>query len=174
MSLRSAELEVVQYKAQDIGHVTGRLIYNFAQYSGIVGTQSWATMQFQLLTLIRDQVPYKVTYNAKGIEIRFSGYLEPRPVIKEGQVIYQSPEPSCVFFEQPAEVSPTTRAHIGRVTSVIAQEMEEVYYLQVVKDPLTLKFPKPIYSRRIERFKVAVIEPISISIPQVFRDAFKE
>lgn len=174
MSLKSAEFEVVDYKAHSIGHVTGRLIYNFAQYSGIVGTQSWAAMQFQLLTLIRDQVPYRVIYNASGMEILFSGYLEPRPVIKDGQIIYQSPEPSCAFFEQPRDVSPTMRSHIGRVTASIVQEMEEVYHLHTEKDPLVLRFPKSIYSKKIERFKIAMIEPVPTSVPQIFKDAFKE
>ncbi|OGE64961.1 hypothetical protein A3I48_01695 [Candidatus Daviesbacteria bacterium RIFCSPLOWO2_02_FULL_36_7] len=174
MSLRSAELEVVEYKTHDIGHAVGRLIHNFAKYSGIVGTEIWPRMQFQLLSLIRDQIPYEVTWNAEGMEIKFSGFLDPRPRIKDSQLVYESPEPSCVFFEQPGEVSPLVRTHIGRVTSAIAQEMQEVYCLQAERDPLILRFPKSLYSKRIERFKVIIIEPARTDIPQIFQDAFKE
>lgn len=174
MNLKSAELEVVQYKTGDIGHATGRLIYNFAQYSGIVGTEVWPRMQFQLLSLIKDQLPYQVRWNAEGLEINFSGFLDPRPIIREGRLVYESPEPRCVFCEHPGEVSPTFRTHIGRVTSAIAQEMEEVYCLQVESDPLTLKFPKSIYSSKIELFKAVILEPSPIAVPQAFYDAFKE
>lgn len=174
MNFRSVEFEMIRYKTHDIGHATGRLIYNFAHYSGIVGTEVWPRMQFELLSLIKDQTPYQVRWNAEGIEINFSGFLDPRPIIKEGRLVYESPEPSCVFFEQPGEVSPTLRTHIGRVTSTIAQEMKEVYCLQIDRNPLTLKFPKSLYSSKIELIKAVILEPGPIAIPQAFYDAFKE
>ncbi|MBI2330129.1 hypothetical protein HYU94_01960 [Candidatus Daviesbacteria bacterium] len=157
MSLRGAELEVVQYKTHDIKHATRILIRNFAFYSGIAGTEIWPTMQYQLLSLIEEQTPYEITWATKGMELKFSGFLEPRPLIKDGKLVYESPEPRCVFFEQPGEISPTIRTHIGRVTSAIAREMKEVYYLQIETDPLVLRFPKELYSKRIDKFNVTIL-----------------
>ena len=41
MAATSAELEIVRYKEQEVGHATGKLIYNFAEYSNITGTETW-------------------------------------------------------------------------------------------------------------------------------------
>ena len=174
MSLRNAEVEVVHYKTHAIGHATGRLIHDFAQYSGIVGTKHWPGMRFQLLSLIRDHIPYRVTWRAEGIEIEFTGFLDPRPTIREGKLVYESPEPRCAFFEQPGEVSPPVRTHIDRVTSAIAQEMETVYRLRIDRNPLALRFPKTLYSDKIERFKIPILDSIPTGVPQAFHDAFKE
>lgn len=151
---RNVEIEMVKYKVSDIDHVAGRLIYNFVQYSGIAGISSWISLRSAIKPLIQSQHPFNSLWEAGGLDIHFSCFLDPRPVIKEEGVSYTSPEPRFAFVERPEFMTPSQRTHVGRVTQAIAREMESVYHLQVEQNPLILIFPKNEYAEKIEKFNV--------------------
>lgn len=157
MNSKNVELEVVQFKAKDIGYVTTRLINDFAQYSGVVGTKQWPKLWYQAMTLIRDQIPFNCIWEAGGVDINLSFFLEPRLRVIDGKLIYSTPEPRISFIERPETVRPAVRTHISRVTGQIAQEMQDVYRLRIERDPLVLVFPKQEYASRVDRFTVPLI-----------------
>lgn len=157
MNPRKVELEMVQYRTADIGHATDRLIRNYAEYSGIEGTKQWPRMWHQVMLLIRDQIPFNCLWEARGVDISFSFFLEPQPRMINGGLIYSPPEPRIAFTERPEFVRPSVRTHIGRVIEAIAREMHEVYHLAVKKDPVALVFSNNEYARRIDRFSVPLL-----------------
>lgn len=155
---RNAEVELIEYRIGDIGHTTGKLIYNFAQYSGIAGTREWPKVNYAILMSIRDQTPLVCLWETAGIDVHFSCFLNPKPIIKGNGISFESPAPRFVFIERPELMTPSLRTHVARVTDAIAQEMQDVYYLHIEKDPLTLIFPKEKYAKRIDRFTVPLLQ----------------
>ena len=157
MNIRTVELEVIQYDTHAIGHATSGLIHNIAEYSGIGGTKDWPRLWYEVMTLIRDQTSFNCLWEANGMDVNLSFFLEPRPRIIKGELLYSSPEPFISFIERPEFVRPAVRTHIGRVTDEIAQEMQDVYHLRVERNPLVLVFPNQEYARKINRFRVPLI-----------------
>lgn len=157
MKDRSVEIEMVKYRVSDIDHATGRLLYNFVNYSGISGTETWLRLRSEIFSLIRDQIPFNLLWEASGLDIHFSCFLEPRPVIRDGNVRMISPEPRFAFIERPEFMRPSVRTHVGNVIDAIAREMHDVYKLKVEHNPLLLIFPKEEYAKKIDLFTVPLI-----------------
>lgn len=157
MKLRDAELEIIEYRVGEIGHATNKLIDNYVNYSGIAGTESWPFLWYQLLSCIRDQTGVNLYWLAQGMEVKFSYFLDPRPTVADGKVVFTPPEPSIAFLERPEGILPTKRTHLQRVVNAITEEMKDVYHLRVEKDPLKLVFPNQEYARKIERFRAPIL-----------------
>lgn len=156
---RNAELEIVNYNTHDIGHVTDNLIRSIVNFSGIGGTKRWPQMWHQLMLLIKDHTAFKCLWEANGMDVIFSFFLDPRPTIINDRLIFRSPEPRIAFVERPEFVRPPVKTYISRVIEEIAEEMQDVYHLRIGRDPLSLDFPQEKYAKRIDRFNVPLLTP---------------
>lgn len=150
------ELEIVRYKELEVGHATGQLIYNFAEYSNIIGKQTWSRLEANMLPLIREHNPFNILWKAEGIDIKFSYFLDPIPLSRGDEFIYVTPEPKVTFLERWGELLPSKMDHVSKIAEAIAWEMEDVYHLKVEKDPLTLIFPREEYARSVEHFNATL------------------
>lgn len=160
MASRSAELEIVRFKEDDIRHATGKLIYNFVEYSNIMGTDIWKRLWIDLVGLIKDHTALDVIWKAEGMDIKFSYFLDPMPLLRDEEFIYSTPEPKITFMERWGELLPSRMDHVSKIAEAIAWEMEDVYHLKVEKDPLTLIFPKEEYAKSIDRINATILQPI--------------
>lgn len=157
--MKLIDVETVDYKPAELANTAGRLIQYFAEYTGLGSSRTWQAMRLEVLGLIRDQSPFNLIWETPGMEIGFSGFLDPRPTVTDGELIYASPEPRFAFIERTDDaIRPQARTHLHRVSAAIAHEMHEVYKLSVVdQNPLMLVFPKTAYARRIERHRIPLL-----------------
>jgi len=163
MAATSAELEIVRYKEQEVGHATGKLIYNFAEYSNITGTETWKRLWVGVIDLIKDHEALDVMWRLNGLDVHFSYFLDPVPIIREGELVLATPEPQITFFEKEESLLPSQRSHVRKIAGIIAWEMESVYHLRVERYPLRLFFPKEEYAKSIDYFNVALLQPVEIN-----------
>lgn len=157
MGTRHVKLEVVTYRTSDIAHATGSFLYNFAKYSDIFGADQWMRSWLRMRDVIEDQSPQELVLSAEGIEVRFSGFPKPIPQIGDEGVIFRSSEPRLVIMDSAEGLLPSGRTYVMQVTDAISQEMEEVYRLQVERNPHRLIFTKEEYARDITVFDAALI-----------------
>lgn len=152
--MRTAELEIVTYRTDEMVHASKELIHNYAQYSGIKGTELWPIMIFTVADIIHNQLKKPCEWTTQGLSIRFSGFLPTLPRINEGKLEYSAKAPHFTLEEGVEQnlLRPAVRTHINRVTNAIVEEMQDVYKLEAVKDAdLTfLSFPKDKYAKSIE------------------------
>lgn len=155
---KGVEFEFVQYRTGEMKHAASALVKNFAVYSGIVGTELWLTLMGDLSKIIDNQLPYECLWKTSALDVLFSGFTDPIPIINEGRVIFSPKEPRFIFQEKMnPDVRPAVRTHVQRVTNAIVREMHDVYRMDVKKEPLTLTFPKEEYVRRVEVFNALLL-----------------
>ncbi len=138
--------EQVKYRNEDIAHAGISLINHFAKYSEIMGTREWTITAMQMVSDIRDQSPKALVFPARGINVIFSGFpqtLEARTL--DTGVIFSAKEPRFDFVEQTKGLRPWELDVTEKAAIAIALEMNEVYRLRFVRNPLTLVFPKNEY-----------------------------
>lgn len=159
MGTKGVELEVVNYKTDEIANTAATFIYLYAKYSGIFGTEQWIDSISRLIDTIHNQKPMQHLLSADGVDIAFSGFPLPIAQVREEGVIFASREPRFVVTDRMGDLLPSARTNILRVNDEITREMSEVYRLKVVKDPTTLIFPKEEYAKEGERviFNAALI-----------------
>ncbi len=158
MGPKSVELEVVHYRTDEMVHASRKLIHNFVTYSGIEGTNMWGEVLYTVADFIKQQLPHECVWRAEGLDVRFSGFQSPIPIVREEKVVYAAREPHFVIYERPdSDLRPTRRTHINRVTTAIAREMEDVYHMQAGGSPLVLSFPKREYAKSVEVFNAALV-----------------
>ncbi len=161
MGARTVELEVVQYRTDEIIHASGRFIHNFVTYSGIEGTGMWGDVFMTIADIIQNQSDLQCTWRAQGLEITFTGFQPPIPTIRDERVVFSAREPRFIVEKtHNSDLLPSKRTHISRVTSAIAREMQDVYRLRGEDNPSTLIFPKQEYAKSIEVFNAAMLLPI--------------
>lgn len=154
MNGKSAELELVTYKTADIAHATNTFVYNFSEYSGIEGTENWPQLWYELMGLVRKHEGFDCRWVAKGVDINIIFFDDPQPKVRDGNIVYATPEPQIVFYEKPFSVSPAVRTYVGRTIGEIAEDMQEVYHLRLERNPLRIIFPNEAYAQSIQRFRV--------------------
>lgn len=159
MPVRNAEFEVVQYRKPDLLHASIRLIRNFVDYSGIVGTNNWGYLLSNLAMAIRDETNVHILWSTPVVDVRFTGFSEPIPIPAEDRIIFVAREPRFVFEEKRDDsIRPSVVTHVQRVTDAIAQEMVDVYRLEIVEQsPIVLIFPKAEYAKSVEVFNAALL-----------------
>lgn len=157
MIAREARVEFVNYHTDHISEATVALIKNFAEYSGIYGTRQWVGAIIHLLRIIENQQPQELSLNAEGIEIFFSGFPNPRPLIKEGNLIYESKEPRFTIEDRWNYILPRQRTRIARVTSDIADEMRNVFHMRVEYPPYSLIFSKQEFAKKRVVLNAAIL-----------------
>lgn len=151
MSTEIVKLETVQYNTIEIARATAALIRNFAVYSGIFGTEQWIQSLFHLMKIINEEKPQPYSLTAEGIGIEFSGFPKPIPQTQyDGEVVFRSLELSFTIRDKAAEVLPSARNRIEKVTPQITKEMQDVFKLRVDRNPYRLSFPKEQYARSIK------------------------
>src|SRR3989344_6247804 len=125
--MRTAEFEIVKYRTDEMVHASKELIYNYAQYSGIRGTELWPIMIFKVADIIHNQSSKHCEWTTPGLSIRFSGFLPTLPRINEGKLEYSAKEPHFTLVEGVEyDLRPAVKTHINRVTSAIVEEMHDV------------------------------------------------
>lgn len=157
MTAKEARVELVTYRTDHISEATVALVANFAKYSGIFGTRQWISALVQLLRIIENQQPQEYFLNAEGIEVSFSGFPNPRPLIREGNLVYESKEPRFTIEDRWDDILPRQRTRIARVKSDIADEMEDVFHMKVESPPYTLIFPKQEFAKERVVFNAAIL-----------------
>lgn len=159
MGARNVELELVQYRTGEMVHTARQLICNFVQYSGIVKPDDGGKVIVAIAGIIRGQSDTECLWRTGGVNVKFSGFPKPVPKIVGGRVVFSSREPYFLLEENKgADLTPSMRTHVLRVTDAIAEEMRDVYKLRVEKDgPLVLVFPNQEYARNIEIFNAALL-----------------
>lgn len=157
MSAKEASVELVNYHLDHISEATVALIRNFAEYSGIYGTPQWVGAIIHLLRIIKNQKPQEYRLRAEELEVSFSGFQNPRPLIEEGNLVYKSKEPRFTIEDRWDDILPRQRTRIARVTSDIAGEMEDVFHMKVESPPYTLIFPKQEFAKERVVFNAAIL-----------------
>ena len=157
MAAKEASVELVNYHVGHISEATIVLIKNFAEYSGIYGTSQWVGAIVHLLRIIKNQKPQEYSLRAEGIEISFSGFQNPRPLIKKGSLVYESKEPRFIIEDKWDDLLPRQRTRIARVTYDIAGEMKDVFHMRVEYPPYTLIFPKQEFAKERVVFNAAIL-----------------
>jgi hypothetical protein len=156
---RTAELEIVTYRTEDMVHASRELIHNYAKYSGIPGTDLWSRMIVRVAEIIKNQLPSPCEWTTPGLSVRFSGFLPTIPTLSQGRLEYSAKSPQFELQEGwPYELRPAIRTHISNVTNAIAAEMHEVYKLEVERgDPMCLSFPKDQYAKSVDIVTVPLL-----------------
>lgn len=154
---KEVQLEIVNYRTDHIAQVSVALIRDFAEYSGIYGTQQWVGGLVHLLRIIENQQPLGFKLTAEGVELFFSGFHNPIPVIKNENIVFQSREPRFTIRDKAAEVLPRQRTRIGRAISDITEEMRSVYHLRTEPFPCVLIFPKQQFAKEQTIFAATLI-----------------
>ena len=157
MGLRSAELEIVKYDVASIAHATNRFLYNFTEYSGIKGTENWPEVWRNVISSFKDNEGFNCLWVARGVDIKISYFDDPKVFLREGNIVYATPEPQISFHEKPSTVSPATRTYVARTILEIAEEMQEVYHLRLERNPLRVVFPNEEYAVDVERYTVPIL-----------------
>ncbi len=157
MAARNVELEVVKYNVDEMEHVAGRLLYNFAVHTDIVGTRDWMRARFELASIIREQRDQQLKLYAPGVVMEFSGFPNPIPVIRDEAVVFTAKEPQFTFRGTREYVSPQQRTYNQNATSAIVEEMSDVYHLIKKDYPPTLIFPRSEYGKLIEVFNAIML-----------------
>lgn len=157
MGLASAELEIVRYKTKPIAHAINSLVFNFSDYSGIEGTDEWPMLLHDVMGMIKNQEGFFCRWVAKGVDINISYFDDPRPGLRNGNLVYATPEPQIAFYEKPDTVSPAVRTSVSKAITDIAEEMQEVYHLRLKRGPLRIIFPNEEYAESVERFTVPLL-----------------
>lgn len=150
--IKEAEVELVNYKTDEISEASVRLITLFAKYSGIYGTHQWVGAIVHLLKIIELQQPEQLSLEAEGVGVSFSGFSNPRPLIKDGKLTYKSKEPRFVIEDRLGYILPRERTRIARATADITEEMEDVFGMTVESPPHTLIFPNRQFAKQATVF----------------------
>ena len=88
----------------------------------------------------------------------FSGFPPPINPRREGDdLIYGVPDFGFAFLETNDLVLPRERTHIEKVTRAIAEEMANVFHLDLRKDPLQITFPRELYVKEVVVFDAALL-----------------
>jgi hypothetical protein len=159
MSTRSVQLETVTYRIDDIEHASRVFVKTLAQYWMVLDTDQWIAYLMTLVQRIRQQHPRTAALHVEGLEITFSGFPRPIPVIEDGEVIYRSREPRFTLQSTAEYIAPSRRTYLERLTTAIAEEMQAVYRLSVDQPPLTLIFPKHEYARQVTAVRAPLLAP---------------
>ena len=157
MIAKEARIELVTYRTDHISEATIALIKNFAEYSGIYGTRQWVSAIIHLLKIIESQKPQQFSLNAEGLEVSFSGFPNPRPLIRDGSLVYEPKEPRFIIEDRWNDILPRQRTRIARVTSDIASEMRDVFRMKIEYPPYTLIFPKQEFAKERVVFNAAIL-----------------
>ena len=157
MVAKEARVELITYQTDHICEATVALITNFARYSGVYGTKQWIGALIHLLEIIKNQKPQEYFLNAEGIEVSFSGFPNPRPLIRDGSLVYEPKEPRFVIEDRWNDILPRQRTRIARVTSDIASEMRDVFRIKIEHPPYSLIFPKQEFARERVVFNAAIL-----------------
>ena len=157
MTAKEARIELVTYRTDHISEATVALIKNFAEYSGIYGTRQWVSAIIHLLQIIESQKPQQFSLNAEGLEVSFSGFPNPRPLIRDGSLVYEPKDPRFIIEDRWNDILPRQRTRIARVTSDIASEMKEVFHMQIEYPPCVLIFPKKEFAKEKVVFNAAIL-----------------
>lgn len=157
MTAKEAKVELVTYNIDDIKEVTVALIFTFAKHSEIYGTEQWIDGIFQNLKTIDKQQPTGFSLNADGVAVAFSGFPKPRPLIKDGGLIYEAREPRFTIEDHGQDVRPRGRTKIAKAASDIAQEFKSVYHLRSEYPPHILIFSKQEFAKERVVFRAAIL-----------------
>lgn len=147
---RSVELETVKYDLEEMEHVSGQLIYNFAVHTDISGTRDWMRARIVLASIIREQRKQPLVLEAPGVSMKFSGFSNPVPIIRNETIVFTARDPQFTFRGNGDYLSPKQRTYNQDMTIAIVDEMSDVYHLEKRDYPPTLIFPRSEYGRQIE------------------------
>lgn len=160
--MANAELEVVTYRIEEMLHASRELINNYAQYSGIPGTELWPRMIFRVSDIIKNQLQTPCEWTSPGLSMRFSGFMPTgQRENEEGKLQFSADEPMFTLQEGwPHYLRPAIITHISRVTGAIVEEMQNVYKLNAISDGAShyLKFSKDKYAKSIDVVTVPLFE----------------
>ncbi len=159
MNTRSVGVETVTYRIDDIEHASRVFVKTLAQYWAVFNTDQWVSYLMTLAQRIRQQQPRAATLRLEGLEIVFSGFPRPIPVIENGEVIYRAREPRFTLQHTTEYLLPSRRTYLERLTTALAEEMQVVYHLYVDQPPLTLIFPKHEYARQVTAVRAPLLAP---------------
>ncbi len=157
MTAKEATIKLINYRTDRIAEATVALITNFAKYSGIHGTRQWVGGIIRLLEIIENQKPQEFSLNAQGIELSFSGFPNPKPLIRGGELFYEPGEPRYIIDDRGQDVAPTHRTRIARAAEDITDEMADVFHLKVKHPPHTLIFPQDRFVKETIIFRAAIL-----------------
>jgi hypothetical protein len=157
MAVRTVELETVEYNLANMEHVAGQLLYNFAAHTDILSEEAWIGARLAIANTIREQSRNPVVVESSGLQVVFSGFTEPVPLIDNERVIYVARNPRFTFRDSAGHIPPHQRTYNHRATREIMEEMSIVYHLKTKDYPPTLLFPKAQYANRIEVTSAAQI-----------------
>jgi len=153
---RLVELEVPQYRTEEIEHASSVFVGYFLKYSNIATILAWEEYWIGLQDVIRNQKPRKLKLRAPGIDISFSGFPPPTPTVDDGKVVFEPYEPGFSARTNKELVLPSERTKIDRTSNAIFEEIGEVYHL-TTEDPYTLTFPRKLYVGKVEVFNAALL-----------------
>lgn len=159
MNTKEVDLVVVDYNTDEIANTSVALIKNFAIYSRVLGANAWASHLINLIDIIHNQKPIPYLLTAQGLEVRFSGFPTPKPIIKEGKVVFEPKEPRFTITDTADLMLPSESCYVERITDEIGKEMEDVYKLRREKNPSSLIFPREGYSNSVTVFEGALMQP---------------
>ncbi len=157
MSPKEAKIELTKYRVDDVITASLALIQYFTRYSGVIGVEQWANSIGRLIDIIEGQKSDPYAFSAEGLELAFSGFPHPIPLIVGGKVVYRAREPRFVVLDHLAEVLPRQRTKIARATASIAGEMEDLYRMKIDVHPWTFIFPKERYAVEWVVFDAAIL-----------------
>ncbi len=153
---REVELEVVNYRTQDIQLATVEMVTLFAKHSGIAGTNRWMNALLNIQEYFKQGKSHDWSLSAKGLDLTFSGFPQAIPTIEDEEIVFKPREPRFVLEPDYSDLRPNERNQVEKVTGEIAMEMNETYHLGVDYFPTTLIFPKDKYAR-VERLKAVMM-----------------
>ncbi len=152
------EVEVLSYNIPRIELVAGTLVHTFTKFSEIAGTRAWPPYAKGLSDWIEDQRPFPYWLRTPELALRFSGFPPPEDVRSEGgKLIYSPPDLSFAFLNGKQLVLPSERMRVQKVTTAIAEEMAEVFHLDLRKDPLAISLPRDLYVKETVVFDAALL-----------------
>ena len=153
---RPTELEIVNFRREDMQTATIEMVTLFSKHSGIAGTDEWMHTLLNIQEYYKKMKSHDWSLSAKGLDLTFSGFPNPVPTIEEGHLVEKAREPRFILEPVFDELRPAERTQIEKATTAIAMEMHEVYNLKVEPFPTTLIFPKDRYAQ-VERIGAVLL-----------------
>lgn len=159
MNTRNVELEVVDYRTEELVNTSWRLVSLYARYSSIPQAIQWLESWPELRTIIKDQRNQRFSLRGEGVIVSFSGHSAPIPKIKEdgSGIVFRPRDPSFIIEENVDDLLPSQRFLIYEFNQAIVREMHSTYHMRVDTNPLTLTFPKEEYAKNVSLFNASLI-----------------
>lgn len=159
--MRTAELETVVYRTDEIQCASNDLLVGYARYSGNEGTVLLPDVGLAVNKIISEQLSDRVIWNTPGLTFNFSGFPPPLQHMKNGKLEISAQAPFFTIEEgYDPDLNPNLREYLKTIVNALVEDLHYKHRVEVEKeDPLLIvRFPKDIFAQEIRVDSAIVLD----------------